>query len=292
MLTAVASGGTTSVNYNTSPGTFTATAGGGTGSYTYLWYLNGASTGITTSTYTPGNLIVTSDIYCAITSGVSGTVNTPTIVVSVITSVPFTVCGAAFVLTHTAATGGAPITKIVNYATVASALGGTGSKCWITQNLGADNQAISGLDATDAAAGWFWQFNRPQGYSNIANVMSPAWTITSISEASDWLIANDPCAQLLGNGWRLPTQTEWTNVNTAWSGLGYPTGWNSSLKLHAAGYLYYSNATLTTRGGNGAYWSSSQADINGGWVLYFSSGSSGMSNGNKANGFSARCLKD
>ena len=75
-LSASQSGGTTPVCYNTAPGTFTATGSGGTGSYTYLWYLNGAATSTTSSTYAPGNLTATSSIYCAVTSGSCGTVNT------------------------------------------------------------------------------------------------------------------------------------------------------------------------------------------------------------------------
>jgi len=70
--------------YNTSPGTFIATGGGGNGLYTYLWYKNGSSTGITTQTYNPGNLTSTSTFYCAITSGSCGTVNISTTTITVL----------------------------------------------------------------------------------------------------------------------------------------------------------------------------------------------------------------
>jgi len=75
--------GSQSICYNTSPGTFTATGGGGIGSFTYLWYKNGASTGVTTQTYNPGNLTATSTFYCAITSGSCGTVNSSTTTISI-----------------------------------------------------------------------------------------------------------------------------------------------------------------------------------------------------------------
>ena len=61
----------------------TATGGGGTGSYTYLWYKNGVTTGITTQLYDPGNLTATSAFYCAITSGSCGTVNSNIITITV-----------------------------------------------------------------------------------------------------------------------------------------------------------------------------------------------------------------
>jgi gliding motility-associated-like protein len=82
-LTANISPGSMAVCYNTSPGTFTATGGGESGSYTYLWYKNGVSTGITTQTYSPGNLIANTTVYCAISSGICGPKNTPTVSITV-----------------------------------------------------------------------------------------------------------------------------------------------------------------------------------------------------------------
>jgi gliding motility-associated-like protein len=82
-LTGSISGGTTPICYNTSPGSFTATGGGESGSYTYLWYKNDVSTGVTTQTYNPGNLTVTSTFYCAISSGVCGPFNTNKITITV-----------------------------------------------------------------------------------------------------------------------------------------------------------------------------------------------------------------
>ena len=198
----------------------------------------------------------------------------------------FTSCGSSFPVNHCTSGGVAPENKTVNYGTVTSSLSGT-SKCWITQNLGADNQASSATDATDASAGWYWQFNRKQGYKVGP---TPAWTITSISETSDWTAANDPCTIELGTGWRIPTNTEWTNADGAWA--NYDDTYNSVLKLHAAGYLYNSDGSLDTRGTSGVYWSSTHNVAANGWVLSFVSSNSIMSQGNKAYGFSLRCLRD
>ena len=122
---------------------------------------------------------------------------------------------------------------------------------------------------------------------------TPAWTITSINENSDWLPANDPCTLELGSGWRIPTSTEWTNVNNSfvpqidWSGE-----WNSVLKLHAAGGLYPNDGSLFNRGLNGYYWGSTPGDATNGWHLAFTSGDSYMNYSNKSFGFSARCVRD
>jgi hypothetical protein len=104
-LTAGISGGFSPLCYNTAPGTFTATGGGGTGSYTYLWYKNSVSTGVTTQTYTPGNLTITSAIYCAITSGSCGTVNTSSTTITVYGNLSAIISGGTSPLCYNTAPG-------------------------------------------------------------------------------------------------------------------------------------------------------------------------------------------
>jgi hypothetical protein len=199
---------------------------------------------------------------------------------------PFS-CGMTFIINHVAGNV-APVSKTVTYGTVTNIPGET-SKCWITRNLGADHQADSVDDPTEASAGWYWQFNRLQGYKHSGSTVTPAWTISWIDENSDWLSANDPCASLLGNGWRLPTSTEWTNVDT-W--LTWDDTWNSPLKLHAAGNLGYFDGSLGARGYCGYYWSSSQGSDLYGWHIYLYHASCNVDFTPKANGFSSRCLLD
>ncbi len=204
-------------------------------------------------------------------------------------SVPPWACGTNLTKTHTTGDDVCPVTKTVTYGTVQTSLSGE-SKCWITQNLGADNQASAVNDATEASAGWYWQFNRKQGYKHDGSTLTPSWTITSISEDSDWTSANDPCTILLGTGWRLPTSAEWTTADSGWS------DWNdafaSDLKLHAAGYLFFANGARYYRGSSGYYWSSTQYSSTYGYDLKFSSSGSLMSSSSKAYGFAVRCLKD
>jgi gliding motility-associated-like protein len=87
-LTAVISGGTSPICSGSSPGTLTANGVGGTGSYTYLWYKDLISTGITTQTYNPGPLTAPSSFYCVVSSGTCGSVNTGATSV-VVTPQPF-----------------------------------------------------------------------------------------------------------------------------------------------------------------------------------------------------------
>jgi len=186
----------------------------------------------------------------------------------------------------------APETKTVTYGLVTS-IPGEPSKCWISRNLGASRQALSVDDDTEASAGWYWQFRRKQGYKHDGTNRSPNTTwITGINENSDWLLINDPCALLLGSGWRLPTSTEWTNVDASGGWTTWDGPWNSALKMHAAGYLGSSNGSLDDRGARGYYWSSTQIDNSDSWILYFDSGYCFMGFSSKALGFSSRCLRD
>jgi hypothetical protein len=200
-------------------------------------------------------------------------------------------CGNSFTVTHKAGAV-APVTKTVTYGTVTN-IPGEPSKCWITSNLGASRQATAKDDDTEASAGWYWQFNRKQGYKHDGTTRTPntAW-ITSIDENADWQTANDPCALEIGSGWHIPTITEWTNVNENGNWTNWNGPWDSELKLHAAGYLNYSVGSLISRGSLGFYWSSTQFDATNGWYLFFYWGYSYMYSDLKANGFSARCVRD
>jgi len=200
-------------------------------------------------------------------------------------------CGLSLTINHVAGTI-APVTKTVTYGTVTD-IPGEPSKCWITSNLGSDHQATAVNDATEASAGWYWQFNRMQGYKHDGTTRTPNTTwINSINEDSDWLAANDPCALLLGSGWHLPTSTEWTNVDASGNWTDWSDPWNSALKMHAAGYLGFSTGSLSNRGLGGCYWSGSQYTTIAGKGQGLSSGGCNLYYELKAVGLSARCLRD
>jgi hypothetical protein len=201
------------------------------------------------------------------------------------------ICGQSITINHVAGAV-APVNKTTTYGTVTS-IPGEPAKCWITRNLGASQQAASVSDATEPPAGWYWQFNGKQGYKHDGTTCTPNTScIGVLLENSDWQTSKDPCTLELGSPWRMPTESEWGNVDAA----GYWTGWNdpygSNLKLHAAGNLIYTSGSLNHRGSRGNYWSSTQNSTDDGWSLDFSSGGSSMDTNRKAYGFSVRCLRD
>jgi hypothetical protein len=200
----------------------------------------------------------------------------------------FRVC-IPLTVAHKAGVKGSAVDKTVTYQTASANFSGA-MKCWITQNLGADQQATAVNDATEASAGWNWQFNRLQGFKHDGVTRTPTtgWQ-ADVYENSDWLPANDPCTQLLGTGWRIPTATEWRKAIAApQSWTGPADIYNSVLKMHAAGH--YTNATLNGRGSSHGYWTSSQnPNISWGWYLF--NGSS-VAYAGKVSAYSIRCLKD
>lgn len=199
--------------------------------------------------------------------------------------------GATMVVNHVAGDV-APVTKTVTYGLVTEIPGAT-TKCWISRNLGASNQATAADDATEPSAGWYWQFNRKQGFKHDGTTRTPNSTwITSIDESSNWSAANDPCTIELGSGWRIPTNTEWTNVDNSGGWATWDGPWNSPLKLHAAGYLTAVSGSLFSRGTSGYYESSVQLSGTNSYFLTFNSDECHMSSSIKAHAFPLRCLKD
>jgi hypothetical protein len=215
--------------------------------------------------------------------------SSPVTLTATTTTCSFT-CGQTITVNHV--TGDvAPVNKTTSYGTV-TGIPGEPSKCWITSNLGSDHQATSVDDETEASAGWYWQFNRPQGYKNDGITITPSWSSTTINENSEWMTTNDPCQLELGNIWRIPTYAEWYNVDNIGGWNNWYGPWNSGLKLHAAGYLYNNNGSLSNRGFNSNYWSSAQYGTSNGRYLFFYYNSCMMSAHIKEIGFSVRCIRD
>jgi hypothetical protein len=208
------------------------------------------------------------------------------------------VCGDSLHITHFVSQGAAPVNKSTVYGTK-TGVPGEPTKCWITSNLGSDHQATAETDNTEPSAGWYFQFNRKQGYKHDGATRTPNTTwITNINEASDWLLADDPCNNELSNGWRIPTYSEWFNVDGASGGnwTTWAAPWNSSLKIHAAGSLQAASpGMLGYRGLNGTYWSSTQkvgSTTSGSALIFVNSANTCVVGSNlKDYGYTLRCIK-
>jgi hypothetical protein len=200
-------------------------------------------------------------------------------------------CGISITINHVAGNV-APVSKTVIYGTVTNIPGET-NHCWITSNLGSNHQAIAVNDTTEASAGWYWQFNQMQGFKHDGTTRTPNSTwIISIDESSDWSLSNDPCAIELGSGWRIPTSTEWINVDAIGNWVTWIGPWNSALKIHAAGNLYSNSGALQNRGIKGMYWSSTQGNSTYSNVFNFTAAACSVSVYVKPMGHTLRCIHD
>ncbi len=201
-------------------------------------------------------------------------------------------CGDSVITVHHIAGAVAPVSKTVTYGTV-SDIAGEPLKCWITQNLGADHKAFSVNDDTEASAGWYWQFNRKQGFKHDGTTRTPNtdW-ISDISENSDWMNHNDPCFLEIGNNWRLPTFTELYNVDNAGGWEDWNGPWNSPLKIHMAGYLFEDSGVLMQRGETGSVTCSTQDSEQYHWYLYIQNDVSQMKSYYKGYAQTIRCITE
>lgn len=203
--------------------------------------------------------------------------------------VPFP-CGDSSIIVNHIEGSVAPITKTVTYGTIGN-IPGEPEKCWITSNLGADHQAEAMDDATEASAGWYWQFNRMQGYMHDGTSRFPNTTWIYIDENSDWESNNDPCRIELGIGWHVPTRSEWTNVDEGGNWTNWYGPWNSDLKLHAGGYIGYLTGNLQDRGIHGTYASTTQSSNIKTWMITFESSTSYLTSNFKSFALNLRCVR-
>jgi uncharacterized protein (TIGR02145 family) len=208
--------------------------------------------------------------------------------------------------------------QAVSYTTVRGADG----KIWLQQNLGSTQVATSTDDANSYGDLFQWgrwddghqlrtsvtapapSPNSPDGLTGVnsfivgsdsnswwaSNATSDSWNASSDSNITP-AIGADPC-RAIGQGWRLPSQADWTAL-VASEGISNPaSAYASYLKLPAAGYRSNTNGGFTYVGARGYYWSSDTANSGGKYLYIGSSIVTPGSGGQRGQGESVRCIKD
>jgi len=213
-------------------------------------------------------------------------------------------CGSTLNIHHNTSNKVAPETVFISYETVSSSSGYGTKRCWITKNLGASVSASSISDASAAARGWYWQFNRKQGYKVPGNGIPYGATIPSgFSYYSpfnplNWSADNDPCTIEFGAGWRIPSKTE---LNYVYYNQDYTKSFVlGTLHLHNAGILFndtgtytYTNegGTITLYPGESGGWMSNTSSVSS-YSHEYLNPNSGSSTLNPGMAASVRCISD
>ncbi|MEX2573618.1 MAG: hypothetical protein WD317_04950 [Balneolaceae bacterium] len=170
-----------------------------------------------------------------------------------------------------------------------------GDKRWLGRNLGATEAPSSMADDNPESAGWYFQFNRMQGYYHDGDNRIPdtPWE-SPLEEDSNWIIEHDPCRELLGNSWRIPNREEWEAFHASAPLVdGEPDRdhpFTSELSLHRSGFIL--SDELISTFSDGVYWSSSASDDDLAWALTFGDTFYHVALITKDVGASIRCIED
>jgi uncharacterized protein (TIGR02145 family) len=169
--------------------------------------------------------------------------------------------------------------------------------CWATRNVDAPGT----FAATPEDAGMFYQWNSNIGWSATGtavpsdgtSIWNSAW---NGNNATTWETTNNVCP----TGWRVPTHAEQeslANTGSVWTTPNGVTGRlfgtaPNTIFLPAAGYRNINNGTLYNVGTFGDYWSSTANSPNSYFLHFRNSGVYPSSDGNRATGYSVRCVAD
>lgn len=181
-------------------------------------------------------------------------------------------------------------------------------KTWMDRNLGASQVATSSTDQDSYGDLYQWgrgadghQCRNSATTSSLSSTDTPSHGnfILAPNSPYDWLSqqnnnllqgvngVNNPCP----TGYRLPTQTELNDERISWSTNGAEGAFASSLKFPMAGYRHGQGGSIGLVGSGGRYWSSTVSSPSS-RRLYFHNGGAGLDIGERANGFSIRCIKN
>src|SRR6056297_191889 len=203
---------------------------------------------------------------------------------------------------------GDDVTFTYNGSEVTYGIVATSGECWMDRNLGASRVATAYNDSD--SYGDLVQWGRPDdGHQERTSATTSVLADSDhpghsgfITDSTDW---RDPQNDNMWNtdgsgtnngetcpeGWRVPSETEWSSVSSNWSDRS--DAFNSVLKLPCGGFRDYSDGSIVLAGSRSYYWSSSVDGADARFlVLGFNSSDVNFSSYGRADGRSVRCIQD
>ncbi len=101
----------------------------------------------------------------------------------------------------------------------------------------------------------------------------------------------DPCKQLLGKNWRVPTIQEWKDVLAAEKVSSFLTAYASNLKLLPAGMRNANNGKVGNQTAMMRYWSNSAASTGNAYLVNLSNKGLEYPAFSRGGGLSVRCIR-
>ncbi len=184
----------------------------------------------------------------------------------------------------------------------------TTGRIWMDRNLGATQVATGSTDAD--AYGHLYQWGRgSDGHQERTSTVTSTLSSTNSPGHGQFIIVsnspfdwrspqndnlwqgvngtNNPCP----DGYRLPTEAEWTTEQLSWSTNNSAGAFASPLKLPMAGNRSRSNGSFIDAGHRGAYWASNVDGTNARSLVFVTNGTAMVINV-RSQGYSVRCIKE
>lgn len=120
------------------------------------------------------------------------------------------------------------------------------------------------------------------------NALSDRWEAATPAAATD-VNGCDPC-KALGNGWKLPTEAEWTAIKDSQSIQNPATAFQSVLKLPASGYRA-SSGSFSFVGTRGYFWSSTTSSSGGKYFYVGTTIANPSAGAPRSQSAAIRCMK-
>lgn len=201
------------------------------------------------------------------------------------------------------------ISQLEAQTTIVDVTNPTTGATWMDRNLGATQAATSSADA--ASFGYLFQWGRSaDGHELLTSSTTATLSNSSTPGHSDFILnqsgfkdwqdpqndnlwqgvngINNPCP----SGYRLPTAAEFNAEVATWSSQDYAGGFNSILRLPAAGFRSSGDGTIVNPGGISGFYHTSNVNLSNTSYLAINGSLAGTYDLERAAGMCVRCIKD